>query len=84
MELVWIDPDDGTILLMHLPYLACKQPVAFYDVVVELVPFRQGGNLGAREVCERMEEEAVDDQASAVKHKDHEVGKQQQRQHFAS
>lgn len=66
VELVWGDSDYGTVELVHLSHVVCKQPMAFDDVVVKLVPFGRRRNLWSWKFSERMEEEAIDDQDNVV------------------
>ena len=50
---------------MHLLNLPAE-PIPLHDIVVELVPPRRGRELGAGELGERGEVEAVDDEAEGV------------------
>lgn len=61
MQFILVNANDGAVDLVHLSYLFCEESVAFDDIVVEFVPFRCGGELGAWKFREGVEGEAVDD-----------------------
>lgn len=48
--------------LLNLP----AEPVPPHDIVVELVPPRRGRDFWSRELCERGDVEAVEDEAKGV------------------
>ena len=54
---------------MHLLDLPAE-PIPQHDVVVELVPPRRGRELGAGELCERGEVEAVDEAVEGVERRE--------------
>ena len=66
---------------MHLTDLVREEAMTFDDVVVEFIPFRCGGELGARVFGERVQGKTVGDEEKRVEDKGYEVQKEDERPH---
>ena len=63
-----VDPDNGTVLLMHFGDLPLERS-AFDEIVVEFGPISQSGQFGAGEIGQRAEVQSSEDSSHDVSSK---------------